>query len=253
MFQHPLYKPIFEFERRQTLGFYFYYVNWLVWEEGADTPAFWQFIAAENILYISNPTVKISKKWIFMPTTGLLKISDVSSTEAPEIWEIWQNPEPVFMQLRNPLNGKVLYCLNSSAVEDKALQQLRTQPLAEILDIQTQVIHIQTRHEALIWSKKRKIGHFIALLYCCVIALADKEEEAVTHALPFLYLVVPTFLAYWDISKNRSLHSFLPEAEKTKQLYQKKGFLKGFFWLLFFGFGYWLALKTLLLIFDNVL
>lgn len=247
MLQHPLYKPIFEFKQTKRLPANFSNAGkgWLVWSEGAEIAQYWQFLDTYALLVSPNAAPQY-EKWVFLPNIGMLELFPKKANAEPEVWEIWTNEEPVFMQLRNPFTDESLYFLHTSAVEPQIINELRTKPISKIPNMFMQLAHLQAQLENTIWSKNRKAGCLVSgvLLVCFyLISVLFGGLQDISTVLILSYLGVPTYLAHLEISKSRVLRGFLPQQSDTIFLSNKMGFFKNFMLLFFFGIiGFFLIL-----------
>jgi hypothetical protein len=249
MFEHPLYKPIFEFKQTKRLPANLSNAKkgWLLWSEGAETAQCWQFLDSHALLVAPNAAPQY-EKWVFLPNIGMLELFPKKANAEPEVWEIWTNEEPMFMQLRNPLTDKILYFLHTSAVEANILNELRIKPIGKIPNIFMQLAHLQAQQEANIWSKHQKAGCLVSgglLILLFLVSVFFKIEDII-YVLILAYLSVPTYSAHLEISKNRILRGFLPRQPATIFLSDKMGFFKNFVLLFFLGIlGFFVLLLIL--------
>jgi hypothetical protein len=250
MFQHPLYTPTGEFQRVKKLPANFSLPNegWFVWEIDPNFAQYWQFRAEKKEFYTFSKSGKTFQTWGFYTKSALLHIENTGASAA-EAWEIWQNSEPNYLQLRNPADGRCLYLLHEQETGLQIFNDLIFKPLAEIKNLNNALVQSQAKRELQTLRAHTNWGcaaHGILVVFLFFIPNTWFLTLGFL-ALCLSYFIIPPVLAYYKIRAQRELRNF--ETRHTYALEKNQAFSSQMGRHLGFGM---VGLVALVLLFEYV-
>jgi hypothetical protein len=207
MENHPIYKPRFEFTRQNFLTEQFFRNKFFVWESETELPTLWTFYREANVLVIESKSGEKKLKWSILPHLKLLSIQDPNQANNLETnYEIWENADSDYCELRAVLNEKTLFLMREMAVNSLYRYDLIHTLMSDVEQTEDYQVNTYLATEAHLEASAQREGCFLYLVLGISVLFFVIWLESLTPVIVYLagFLIFPTLYTATAVKRLRN-------------------------------------------------
>lgn len=207
MENHPIYKPRFEFTRQNFLSEQFFRNKFFVWESETELPTLWTFYREAHVLVIESKTGEKKLKWSILPHLKLLSIQDPDQANNLETnYEIWENADSDYCELRAVLNEKTLFMMREMAVNSLYRYDLIHTLMSDIEQTEDYQVDAYLVEEARLQASTQGEGCLLYLVLGFLMLFFIIWLDSLTPAIIYLigFFIFPTIYTATAVKRLRN-------------------------------------------------